>query len=343
MSGILKIYAGNSLVSLSESIQLPTVNVGSDLTATDGDSLLLSNATASNYDSLNWTCTSGQNPTFSDAATLNPTVTFNETGLHTLRLTASNTDGAEFDELTVTVSDVVNQPPTANAGPDQSVAAGATITFDFSGSVAGDNPISSYSLVQTDGDSVTINSDNPVAPTAVAPLSDTQQTLSFSLTVTDENGLTDTDTIDIIVAAQVDSVLNIIDKLNFTIDTDGEITAYPGRANRETFRFTPSDTTGLVLEDGYFDFSSNSVDKIEISVVESTGVKLISSETEAIVIDGSRIHCRLGDLEIRSTSRTYDLTFSVFVEGDTRGVVMVAPNLGGNISVRHYQTTVRSL
>ena len=86
----------------------PTVDAGPNITADNGDTVTLSGATASNYDSLLWTCTSGQSPTFSDATVLNPTVTFNEAGVHTLQLTATNTedsvsDTVEYDVTSATV------------------------------------------------------------------------------------------------------------------------------------------------------------------------------------------------------------------------------------------------
>ena len=123
--------AQNVYSAVIDAAQLPIVNAGPDITPNKGDTVTLSGSTASDYDSLQWTCTSGQSPTFSDATTLNPNVTFNESGLHTLRLTATNTDGSSFDELEAGVQEVVNQPPTANAGPDQSgIAAGALVTLN---------------------------------------------------------------------------------------------------------------------------------------------------------------------------------------------------------------------
>lgn len=126
-----ELIAQNVYSAVIDAAQLPIVNAGPDITPNKGDTVTLSGSTASDYDSLQWTCTSGQSPTFSDATTLNPNVTFNESGLHTLRLTATNTDGSSFDELEAGVQEVVNQPPTANAGPDQSgIAAGALVTLN---------------------------------------------------------------------------------------------------------------------------------------------------------------------------------------------------------------------
>ena len=86
----------------------------------------------------------------------------------------------------------------------------------------------------------------------VAPSTANAQTLAFSLVTVDDDGVESVaDTVDIDVAAEVQNdVLSIIDKISFTFESDGMITAFPGRANRETFRLKPSEPTGLILDEG---------------------------------------------------------------------------------------------
>lgn len=186
-------------------VVIPTVSVSTSATPTVGDTFTPT-ASASNYDSLLWTCTSGQSPTFSDATVLQPSITANETGLHTFRLTATNTDGSAFDEFSVTVSAVANIPPTANAGTDlPTVTAGAQFQLNGSGvaNQAG-AAIVSYSWAQISTGTVVALS-NPLInnPIGVAPSSDTTQTLTYELTVTDSNGLTAKDTVSVPIAAEV--------------------------------------------------------------------------------------------------------------------------------------------
>ena len=241
---------------------------------------------------------------------------------------------------------VSNQPPTANAGPNQSVAAGARVILDSSLSSDEDGTIAARGWVQVAGDDVTLDDANAVRPEFIAPSKNEAQRLSFDLVVIDDEGnASDPVTVHIDVAAvEQNNVLNIIDKLNFTLDNDGIVTAYPGRANRETFRFKPSSTENLILDDeGYLDLSKNDIQRVEVSIVERSSVQVISSHTDAIIIDVSRAHCRLGDLDVNSTTKAFDLTFVAYIGSDTKGVVLVAPSQEGNVSVKYYYSTIKTI
>mgnify|MGYP006396570781 FL=1 len=241
------------------------------------------------------------------------------------------------------LASAINQLPTANAGADQSVEAGATFTLDGSASIDTDGTIAEYRWTQTQGDTVTLDLTDPVRPVGVAPSTANAQTLAFSLVTVDDDGVESVaDTVDIDVAAEVQNdVLSIIDKISFTFESDGMITAFPGRANRETFRLKPSDPTGLVLDEGWFDFEANDVKRVEISILETTGVKIISSDTDSITIEKGKLHARMGDMPIKSTTKEFEPTVSVFVGADDRGVVMTAPGLSGAPKVKYYATTAR--
>jgi hypothetical protein len=92
-----------------------------------------------------------------------------------------------------------NQAPTANAGLDQTVLEGATVTLNGSASTDSDGTIAAYSWSQTAGPSVTLSSASAAQPTFTAPLVDSATALTFTLTVTDDGDLTDTDTVTITV------------------------------------------------------------------------------------------------------------------------------------------------
>lgn len=239
----------------------------------------------------------------------------------------------------------INSAPIANAGADQSVSAGVEFRLNGTNSQDANGVIVEWRWTQTEGDPVTLNLEDPVRPTATSPSKTTAQRLTFQLVTVDDEGASSAPSlvnIDVSAVVQND-VLNIIDKISFTFESDGMITAFPGRANRETFRLKPSDPTGLVLDDGWFDFEANDVRRVEISMLETTGVKIISSDTDSITRERSKLHVRMGDMTIKSSTKEFEPTVSVFVGDDERGVVMTAPGLSGAPKVKYYSTTARAV
>jgi outer membrane protein assembly factor BamB len=90
-----------------------------------------------------------------------------------------------------------NTAPTANAGSDKTVKSEVTVTLNGSGSSDPDYGIPLFSWTQTDGDTVSLSDDTSVTPSFTAPTvsDDNKKTLTFQLKVTDNGGLTSTDTI----------------------------------------------------------------------------------------------------------------------------------------------------
>jgi hypothetical protein len=89
------------------------------------------------------------------------------------------------------------QPPIANAGPDQSVAEGATVTLDGSQSSDPNDAIVNWEWTRTGGPAIALSDRNTVRPTFVAAPIDGDATIIFRLTVTDSGGGTDSDTVEI--------------------------------------------------------------------------------------------------------------------------------------------------
>ncbi len=126
-----------------------------------------------------------------------------------------------------------NQPPNANAGADQTVGEGDTVTLSGSNSFDPDNNIDQYSWNQTNGPTVTLTNVNLTDITFTAPDVDTDGVaLTFQLTVKDSKGLQDFDSciVQVNKAAVQDSDNDGVpdDQDAFpsdpteTIDTDGD-------------------------------------------------------------------------------------------------------------------------
>lgn len=91
-----------------------------------------------------------------------------------------------------------NSPPTANAGADQTVLTGATVTLSGTGADS-DGSVASYAWTQTEGSAVTLTGASTAAVSFTAP--DTAANLTFRLEVTDNRGATHADTVAVIVNA----------------------------------------------------------------------------------------------------------------------------------------------
>ncbi len=94
-----------------------------------------------------------------------------------------------------------NSAPTADAGSDKTVKSEVKVTLNGSGSSDPDYGIPLFSWTQTDGDTVSLSDATSVTPSFTAPTvsDDTKKTLTFQLKVTDNGGLTSTDTIQVTV------------------------------------------------------------------------------------------------------------------------------------------------
>jgi predicted secreted protein len=120
----------------------------------------------------------------------------------TVKGTKSNaaSDSATSASTTLIVTEPPNQPPTADAGTDQTVAEGSTVNLDGSSSSDPDGDSLSYSWEQTAGEAVTLDGADTATPSFTAPsVSSSGATLTFQLTVDDGNDGTDIDSVDIVV------------------------------------------------------------------------------------------------------------------------------------------------
>lgn len=175
----------------------PVANSGLDITVDANSAVTLNGSGSSDSDgtiaSYSWAQATGTTVTLSGSSGAQPDFTaplVNSTLV--FQLTVTDDDGAtDTDSVTITVENGnVNSPPIANAGSDVTVDANTLVNLDGGGSADSDGDIASYTWVQTQGESVSLNNANTVQPSFVAPANN--GTLVFQLTVTDDNGSSST-------------------------------------------------------------------------------------------------------------------------------------------------------
>jgi len=156
-------------------------------TPTSGTAPLLVTFTGSGTDpdgtvsSYSWTFGDG-----GTSAAQNPTHTYASGGSFTATLTVADNNGATgSSSVGITVIAPTNQPPVANAGPDQvNRDPGVTVLLSGAASSDPDGSITSFQWTQTGGATVSLTGANTATPSFVAPVN-TTATYTFTLTVTD--------------------------------------------------------------------------------------------------------------------------------------------------------------
>ncbi|MEZ8806338.1 glycosyl hydrolase family 18 protein [Vibrio atlanticus] len=148
-----------------------------------------------------WNRTSGKLITFDDDRSVKAKGAYVRSlglaGLFSWEIDADNGDilNAMHEGLAGGTTDPVNRKPTAAAGADKSVEGPASVSLDGSTSKDNDGTIASYAWSQVSGTAVTLaNANAAVASFDVVEVAQ-QETLTFSLTVTDNEGATSTDTV----------------------------------------------------------------------------------------------------------------------------------------------------
>jgi predicted RNA-binding protein with TRAM domain len=187
----------------------PTADAGSDQTVDEGVTVTLDGSNSTDPDdsiaSYQWKQLSGTQVTLSDPSVVTPTFTAPDVGMSGVSLTfqLTVTDGGGLQSTATSIVNVswVNAAPSADAGPDQSVEEGATVTLDGSNSADPDDGLASYLWTQTAGPPVTLSNASAAQPTFVTPIVDfSGTTLTFRLTAADTGGLQASDQVSVIIS-----------------------------------------------------------------------------------------------------------------------------------------------
>ena len=198
--GGLQATAG-TIVNVTWINEAPTANAGPDQNAGEGILVVLDGTNSNDPDdgiaSYLWAQTAGEPVTLSDPTVNRPSFTTPIPGQSgatslTFRLTVADAGGLQSsDTSVVNVTSVINEPPVAVAGPDQTVTEGDTVTLNGLQSWDPDDSLAAYLWTQTAGVSVTLSDPTAPQPTFLTPpvALGGSLNLTFRLTVTDNSGL----------------------------------------------------------------------------------------------------------------------------------------------------------
>ncbi len=184
--------------------QAPTANAGANQTVNETAAATL---TGSGTDadgtiaSYAWTQTAGPTVTLTNANTAVASFTAPQVTVDTVltfQLTVTDNQGATGSATTNITVRNVNGTPVANAGANQSVNEGVAVTLTGSGTDS-DGTIASYAWTQTAGPTVTLTNANTAVASFTAPQVTVDTVLTFSLTVTDNQGATGSATTNVTV------------------------------------------------------------------------------------------------------------------------------------------------
>ena len=113
-----------------------------------------------------------------------------------------------------------NAPPTADAGDDLTTAQNVTAELNASASSDPDDDALTYEWTQTAGPTVTLADANTATPSFTTPVVDANTTLTFEVTVTDEQGAVDNATVEVTVLGPPDPICSNCDTAT-DVDDDG--------------------------------------------------------------------------------------------------------------------------
>jgi hypothetical protein len=157
--------------------------------------------------------------------------------------------------LTISGGAVEDNPPTASAGPDQTVASGASVSLDGTGSSDPDGDTLSYAWTQSAEPSVTLNGSGTATPSFTAPTG--PATLSFNLQVCDTHSACDSDSVTVNVNAPRYTILGFFSPVTSSKWKAGQTVPIKIALTRSGVRISDAEAAGLLSPTCFVKFSTS--------------------------------------------------------------------------------------
>jgi ABC-type transport system substrate-binding protein/PKD repeat protein len=256
----------------------PVADAGADQSVDVGDTVTFDGSgSTDNVEVVNYTWTFEYDGATETLFDVDPTFTFDIAGDYTVTLTVEDAEAnSDTDTVVISVA-AADEPPVADAGADQTVDVGDTVTFDGSGSTD-DSEIVNYTWTfEYDGAPETLYDVDPTFTFDIVG------TYTVTLTVEDDGGATDEDTVVITVEepsavtlaadAGSDQTVTVGDTVTFdggdstgdivsytwTFEYDGETETLTGESPTFAFDIAGEYTVTLTVEDADGDTDTDTV------------------------------------------------------------------------------------
>ena len=236
----------------------PVANAGSDQSVNEGATVSLDGSASTDPDgnplTYQWTAPAGislSSTTDSKPTFTAPEVTVNTSYTITLVVNDGLAD-SPADPVVITVKNVINGIPVANAGSDQSVNEGATVSLDGSASTDPDGNPLTYQWTAPAG--ISLSSATDSKPTFTAPEVHQDTTLIFSLVVSDGISFSASKEVNILVHNVIKTVLE--------------------NAGINGIKIYPNPSNGIFRIEG---LNSGQKNKIEIYTIDGKLIRQINS------------------------------------------------------------------
>jgi hypothetical protein len=258
--GVNSSVADTVKIAVGADNDAPTAVAGIGQTVDEGDLVTLDGTTSSDPEGqsliFKWTQTSGPTVTLSDDTAASPTFTAPEGLSNTavqFELTVSDgTNRSSVDTITVNIN-ADNDPPTSNAGYDQTVNEGDLVRLDGDNSSDPESERLTYTWTQVSGPTVILDDASSATPTFTAPEGLSNTDIQFELSVSDGTNAPSIDTVTITVNADNDApsadagsnqIANEGDLITLTADGSSD-----PEAQGLTYTWTQTSGPSVVLSD----------------------------------------------------------------------------------------------